>query len=812
MSKKLLYIVLTATLLAAGAVASTMPASAQLPDLGGQIVCPVNGLLMTPERCEQLKDAADDVVPGGGDNGILPGGDGGGGGGGGDTDDTGGGGGGGDTGGAGGGTGGGGGGKGFPDVEQEPAQTDGTKPRPKDAGQQKRAPDRADRATGPDLRNPDGSPSRENPTRVDVPAPGAAADLFLPGPSTATAVPNFIIQKFRVPIFLLPIYQAAGTQYGVRWEVLAAINEIETDYGRNLNVSYAGAVGWMQFLPSSWRTYGVDANKDGVKDPYNPVDAIFAAARYLKAAGYAESPREAIFAYNHADWYVDSVVLRARLIAGVPSDLTGSLTGLTEGRFPVYAKASYADDISERETKLLVARSENVAQIEASNPSRREIEIFTRKGAPVIAVNDGEVKEIGSDRHGRYLVLQDVYGNRYFYRGLDSVARFYPVPKSQPKPLDQGIDSTQANGPAPEGPASAGRQRSGTDSLVARSAADSGGVTKERLFAHPARPNARAAGGAAQLAASGVTARLGKGFTTYDKQFSRPLGVDRKGTRPAPLKEGARVVAGTVLGEVGTPEAGKASHLDFAIRPAGRGAPKIDPKPILDGWKLLEETAIYRARGQNVLRGSTSVGQLLLLSKPLLERRVLADNRIEIYECGRQDVRTGQIDRRVLVTLAYLSESGLRPTVTSLKCGHSIYTSSGNVSNHASGNAVDIAALNGIPVLGHQDPGGVTEQAVRRILQLQGTMTPDEVISLFDFDGPSFAMADHADHIHVGFTPLFGSNGKLGKQALAVLRPGQWSELIDRLGEIDQPKVVQGPKRFTLPAPGERASKAHRGE
>jgi hypothetical protein len=806
MSKKLLYIVLTVTLLAAAAAASTLPASAQLPDLGGQIVCPVNGLLMTPERCEQLKDRADDVVPGGGDNGALPGGGGGGDGDSTDGGDTGG------TGGGGGGTGGGGGGGDFPGVDKEPAPTDEPKPRPKDAGerQEKGAAGNAGQKAGTDLRNPDGSPSRENPTRVEVPGPGAAADLFLPGPSTATAVPNFIIQKFRVPIFLLPIYQAAGTQYGIRWEVLAAINEIETDYGRNLNVSYAGAVGWMQFLPSTWRAYGVDANKDGVKDPYNPVDAIFAAARYLKAAGYGKNPREAIFAYNHADWYVDSVILRARLIAGVPTDLTGSLTGLTEGRFPVYAKATYADDISERETKLLVARSENVAQIEASDPSRREIEIFTRQGAPVIAVNDGEVKEIGSDRRGRYLVLQDVYGNSYFYRGLDSVARFYPVPKSQPKALDQ-VDSTRANDPAPEGPASAGRQLSGTDSLLARSAADSG-VTKERLFAHPARPNARTAGGAAQLVASGVTARLGKGFTTYDKQFSRPFGLDRKGTRPAPLKEGSRVIAGTVLGEVGTPEAGKAPHLDFAIRPAGRGAPRIDPKPILDGWKLLEETAIYRARGENVLRGSTSVGQLLLLSKSLLERRVLADSRIEMYECGRQDVRTGQIDRRVLVTMAYLAESGLRPTVTSLKCGHSTYTSSGNVSNHASGNAVDIAALNGIPVLGHQDPGGVTEQAVRRILQLQGTMTPDEVISLFNFGGPSFAMPDHADHIHVGFTPLYGNNKKLGEQALAVLRPGQWNELIDRLGEIDQPNVVQGPKRFTLPAPGERASRAHRGE
>ena len=109
-----------------------------------------------------------------------------------------------------------------------------------------------------------------------------ARDCRAPAP---IGVPNFFIDKFRIPPFLLPIYQAAGIEYGVRWEVLAAINEIETDYGRNLNVSSAGALGWMQFMPATWETYGVDANQDGLKDPYNPVDAIFAAARYLRAAG-----------------------------------------------------------------------------------------------------------------------------------------------------------------------------------------------------------------------------------------------------------------------------------------------------------------------------------------------------------------------------------------------------------------------------------------------------------------------------------------------------------------------------------------------
>jgi soluble lytic murein transglycosylase-like protein len=164
------------------------------------------------------------------------------------------------------------------------------------------------------LRFSSGVPTLQNPT----------LSLASIGP-VPVGVPNFFINKFRIPPFLLSIYQAAGIQYGIRWEVLAAINEIETDYGRNLNVSSAGAMGWMQFIPSSWKTFGVDANSDGKKDPYNPVDAIFAAARYLKAAGADQDLRKAIFAYNHADWYVDSVLMRARFIGGMPSDLAATL-------------------------------------------------------------------------------------------------------------------------------------------------------------------------------------------------------------------------------------------------------------------------------------------------------------------------------------------------------------------------------------------------------------------------------------------------------------------------------------------------------
>jgi hypothetical protein len=683
----------------------------------------------------------------------------------------------------------------------------GTKARDKVEGRQRKKRPGARRAP---LRRPDGSPTPRNPGFMDA----------LPGPSLRNGVPNFVIRKFRVPPFLLPIYQAAGIQYGVRWEILAAINEIETDYGRNLNVSSAGAVGWMQFLPSTWRRYGTDGNKDGRKDPYNPVDAIFAAARYLKAAGYGADVRRAIFAYNHADWYVDSVMLRSRLIAGVPADLIGSLTGLTEGRFPVYAHARYADDLAERKGR--VEPGQNAARVVESDDSRRGIEIFARRGAPVVAVNDGVVKKIGdSERLGRYLVLQDVYGNRYTYAHLGSVQRFYPVPKADAQDPRRSARAVKANEdkslPKPSAPASAGRQPSARKRPAPRVREDAprGSVpVKERMFAHPDLPLAREAGGLEQLL--DAKARKRGGFETYKNYFSRPFGMNSKDVRLRRLKKGSRVIGGTILGRIGKTEPAKAPHLYFEIRPAGRGAPRIDPKPILDGWKLLEATAIYRASGRNALygddeAGGLSIGQIVLLPKPLLEKRVLSDPRIDVYPGGREDIRSGQIDRRVLATLEYLAESGLKPTVSCLKSGHSFLTTSGNVSEHSSGNAVDISAINDIPIVGHQERGGITEQTVRMLMRLQGTLEPHQIISLLDLGGPTLAMADHNDHIHVGFRPLFGENRKLGKQAFAVLKPDQWSDLVDRLSKIDNPVVPTKPSKYALPV-RKRASDAHRGE
>ncbi len=526
-----------------------------------------------------------------------------------------------------------------------------------------------------------GAPTAENPSTTIA--------AFGPAP---IGVPNFVIDSFEIPPFLLPIYQACGTQYGIPWEVLASINKIETAFGTNLNVSSAGAVGWMQFLPSTWATYGVDANGDGRKDPYNPVDAICAAANYLKASGGAKDLYNAILSYNHADWYAQEVLLYARAYGKLPPDLVGSLTGLTEGaHFPVAADARYADEVSARAAGMASA---------SSSPTRRGIDIFAAAGSPVVAVNDGVVKKMGSSKKlGRYLVLEDAYGNRFTYAEL---GRFVRHQRSLVV-------------------AAGGRRHVPIDSQNLR----------PRLYALPGRVGKRS------------------------REQARTT-AERAGASPGTLSVGSRVIAGTVLARIGAGEEGVAPHVNFSIRPAGHGAPRIDPKPILDGWKLLEATAIYRAKGRNPFSADLGGAGVLLLSKEALEQRVLADPQLSIYPCGRTDIATGQIDRRVLAMLEYLSSKGFQLRISALKCGHSYLTTSGNVSEHSTGDAVDIAEIDGVPVTGHQGPGTLADQLIKTVLQLQGTMHPHQVISLEDLPGEtSFALPDHYDHVHVGYSPEY---------------------------------------------------------
>ena len=138
-------------------------------------------------------------------------------------------------------------------------------------------------------------------------------------------------------------------------------------------------------------------------------------------------------------------------------------------------------------------------------------------------------------------------------------------------------------------------------------------------------------------------------------------------------------------------------------------------------------------------------------AKPRLTQELLTDPRAEIYGGGREDMANGRVDVRVIVLIKYLTETYGQITVSSLFSGHRKYARPGVVSAHIYGHAVDIASLGGLPIMGHQQPGGITEKAVRAILLLPTELQPRQVISLLGLGGPSFPMGNHDDHIHVGY-------------------------------------------------------------
>ena len=218
----------------------------------------------------------------------------------------------------------------------EPPPTTTTTPRRAAADAPAGAHHRGPAQVHPRSRSP--SPPPKPPPKEKQPNPakpppegnekGAAENGGSAMPPPATPLPT-ACGPVAVPAYLIPIYSAASQAYDLGPagpSILAAINEIESGFGQNLGPSSAGAVGWMQFMPSTWATYGVDADSDGDKDPNEPHDAIFAAARYLRAGGMPEDPEGAVFAYNHADWYVAEVMARAACFSGIGNGAIGGLS------------------------------------------------------------------------------------------------------------------------------------------------------------------------------------------------------------------------------------------------------------------------------------------------------------------------------------------------------------------------------------------------------------------------------------------------------------------------------------------------------
>lgn len=144
-------------------------------------------------------------------------------------------------------------------------------------------------------------------------------------PSTLTGFQPSAGAVGDIPSELLPVYMAAADRFGLDWTILAAIGKIETDHCRSTSpgvhsgTNFAGAMGCMQFLAGTWAGYGAGGN------PYDPADAIPAAARYLKASGAPGDYHRAILAYNHSGAYLADVLAQAERYRGAATaaDLGG---------------------------------------------------------------------------------------------------------------------------------------------------------------------------------------------------------------------------------------------------------------------------------------------------------------------------------------------------------------------------------------------------------------------------------------------------------------------------------------------------------
>jgi hypothetical protein len=139
-----------------------------------------------------------------------------------------------------------------------------------------------------------------------------------PPPTVAHAPTALALTE--IPPAYLALYRAAAARFGLDWTILAGIGRVECDHGQDPapsctvegQLNSAGAGGPAQFLVSTWRRYGITPSGRGTPDMWNAADAIFSMANYLRAAGAPGDYREAIYAYNHAWWYVAEVLMWAR--------------------------------------------------------------------------------------------------------------------------------------------------------------------------------------------------------------------------------------------------------------------------------------------------------------------------------------------------------------------------------------------------------------------------------------------------------------------------------------------------------------------
>jgi hypothetical protein len=198
-----------------------------------------------------------------------------------------------------------------------------------------------------------------------------------------------------IPAQYLSLYQHAAERYGLDWAILAGIGKVECDHGRDRDpscttegaVNSAGAGGPAQFLASTWSEYGIDGDGDGRIDRWDPADAIFSMANYLSAAGAPSDYRKAIFAYNHADWYVAEVEHWASLYRG-PAQASASSAGeVSSAEWPGVGEVEFTSGAQ----AVLSPGNGHVALVPAQAPAVVQ--------AMVIAGNELQDLPYGPDGH-----------------------------------------------------------------------------------------------------------------------------------------------------------------------------------------------------------------------------------------------------------------------------------------------------------------------------------------------------------------------------------------------------------------------------
>ena len=235
-----------------------------------------------------------------------------------------------------------------------------------------------------------------------------------------------------------------------------------------------------------------------------------------------------------------------------------------------------------------------------------------------------------------------------------------------------------------------------------------------------------------------ASARLARSFARQLAATSRRHGADWAAVLGVLRAQGERGAVPASPRELDT----LASRL--AGRDAWKGALAVSGRTAFaDRAAALAD--LYRSVGIEALVTGFSA------AKDTLIERLLAREGVLVYGGGRADIEAGRIDVRVVVLLGYLAERHGSVTVSSLFSGHRKFARPGVVSAHMYGHAVDVAAVGGTAIAGNQQPGGLTEAAVRSVLLLPAELQPQQVISLLGLGGPSFPLSDHGDHIHVGF-------------------------------------------------------------